>query len=466
MSWMTKAVGSMVLVAAAASPAVAAPRGTYKVIPAGTEPVVAAADIAKIIFLNRCTGGCTFRQGPASSSMMNITILGTGPDGAEYLVPEFAYGDALWDEIVACVQETYAPYDVTVTDVDPGTTTPHHEAVVGGYADAIGHDPNFVGGIGPLYSDCSLHDNTVSFTFSNSFPADASTICAVIAQETGHGFGIEHSLNCADPMTYLPACGLQYFRNEIMPCGEYEVRPCSCGGGQQNVHSEMYAVFGPNPAPLPAPNVTLAVPQSGAIVTDGFTIGLGASNRRGVGKIELWFNDWLWTTVETDTEETNWILTAPGGLPDGVIDLEVRVYNDLETVYGSRTATVTKGAACTAPESCAAGQRCEEGRCRWDPPVGALGDDCDYAEYCTSLRCEGGQCTQPCFVNVQGECPEAFECVPPQEGAQMGFCLDPSDEGGGGCCSTGDASPGALAAQLGLVGLVLGGALRRRQRRR
>jgi hypothetical protein len=454
-----------IAVALAATPAVAAPRGTVQVIPAGQEPAVAAADIAKIIFLNRCTGGCTFEKGPASSSMLNVTILGGGPVGSMYTVPEFGYGDALWDEIVACVQETYAPYDVVVTDVDPGTTTPHHEAVVGGYADAIGYDPQQVGGVGPLYGDCSLHDNTVSFTFPNSFPADARIICAVIAQETGHGFGIEHSLNCADPMTYLPSCGLQYFRNEIMPCGEYAVRQCMCGGGQQNVHSEMFGVFGPNPTPLPSPEVSLAVPQPGAIVTSGFTIGLGATSRRGVGKIELWFNGWLWATEETDTEETTWILNAPTGLPDGVIDLEVRVYNDLETVYGTRTVTVSKGAGCTSADSCLNGQRCDAGRCLWDPPVGALGDDCDYAEYCTSLRCEAGQCTQPCFVNVQGECPVDFECVPPDEAGTTGFCLELGGEDGGGCCSTGGSTPGALAAQLALVGIVLGGALRRRRRR-
>lgn len=461
---MRSIVAAVTWVAVTASPALAAPRGTYKVIPPGTEPIVAAADISKIIFLNRCAGGCTFRQGVASSSMQNITILGTGPDGAMYSIPEFAYGDALWDQIVACVQETYAPYDVVVTDVDPGTTVAHHEAVVGGYADAIGHDPQFVGGIGPLYGDCSLHDNTVSFTFSNSFPPDALVLCAVIAQETGHGFGIEHSLNCADPMTYLPACGLQYFRNEILPCGEFAQRPCSCGGGMQNVHSKMYTVFGPNPVPLPSPEVTISVPQNGAMVASGFTIGVGATSRRGLGRVELWFNGWLWNTIQADPGQELFILAAPGGLPDGVIDIEVRAYNDLETVYGTRTVTVTKGAACAGPDACAPGQRCDAGRCLWDPPVGALGDDCEYAQYCTSGVCEAGQCTEECFVNVAGECPMGFECVAPEQ-SMRGFCLEPSG-GDGGICNAGGATTGGLLAQLGLVGIVAGALRRRRPGRR
>jgi hypothetical protein len=459
-----RAAAIAILVGAGAGTAAvahAAPRGGYVVIPP-TGPATPHAPISNIIFLNRCAGGCTFTQGNASDARTNLTILGTGPVGTPYALPEFPYGDAVWNEIVACVREIYAPYDAVVTDVDPGPQVLHHEGVVpGGLADAIGQDPAVYGGIAPLWGDCRLLENTVSFTFANAFSPDPTSICAVVAQETGHAFGLEHSFNCADPMTYLPACGLQFFRDGLEPCGEFAERPCMCGGFSQNVHGRLDALFGPNPAPLPAPAVTITVPLDGASVAAGFSVEVDAIDRRGLHRVELWLNGWLWTTTPAMRGQTRFVFPEPAGVPGGVIDVEIRAYNDLQSAIGTRRITVTKGAPCASADTCAAGQRCDGGRCLWDPAVGELGDRCDYPQYCTSGICEAGECAEPCIAAGTGGCPSGYECVA-EDGTTDGLCLATA----AGCCSAAGGGLGGLAAQAGLAGLVLGVTLSRRRRRR
>src|SRR5690349_11135024 len=112
-----------------------------------------AALVSNKLFLNRCLNGCMFTQstGQTSSSRLNQTWLGgdgdtgapgSGTPGTVYTIPacgaagrpltEMTCDDAMWQEIVDCVVDVYAPYDVIVTDVDPGTAIPHHEAVAAG----------------------------------------------------------------------------------------------------------------------------------------------------------------------------------------------------------------------------------------------------------------------------------------------------------------------------------------------
>jgi MYXO-CTERM domain-containing protein len=445
---------ALLVVAAAAAIAHANPRGQVKIVTPARDATPGSADtISHIIYLNRCVGGCILHAASEDDARADRTVIPPGGPGTPYSLDEFPYSQATWDAIVACMTETYAPYDVEITDVDPGPDVPHHEAVLGGTADQLGLDPTVYGGVGPLYPDCSLHDNTMSFTFAEEFPDDPTLLCAVAAQETGHAFGLEHSYNCADPMTYLDACGLQFFRNEFADCGEYAPRACMCLTSHQNTHSRLKAALGTNPVPLPAPAVTVTAPTANQSVAAGFDVRATATDRRGLSTIEGWFNGYKW--IEQDVPNLG--ITAPAELPDGVIDVEVRVYDDLHSVYGTGTVTVTKGAPCTTADTCLDGQRCDAGRCLWDPPVGNLGDACTYPQYCLSASCEDGECSQACGVGAA--CPIGFECI------AQSYCHSPEPEDTGGCCSVGgDAPVGLVLGQLGLAALVLGGILRRRRR--
>ena len=89
-----------------------------------------------IIFLNRFGG--TYRAGP-NSSVTNTSSLLTGTR----TVPPFAGTAADWASIVNCVREEFAPFDVSVVDVEPGPTVRYTEAVVGGLPAPSANLPGF-----------------------------------------------------------------------------------------------------------------------------------------------------------------------------------------------------------------------------------------------------------------------------------------------------------------------------------
>lgn len=84
------------------------------------------ANAAGILFLDRCVANCVYHQGFDSSINNTSSIIG----GTRTLLP-FDHGDAAWAEHLACVQASFAPYDITVTDVDPGAVA-HWEVPVAG----------------------------------------------------------------------------------------------------------------------------------------------------------------------------------------------------------------------------------------------------------------------------------------------------------------------------------------------
>jgi len=75
---------------------------------------------SNIIFLNRCQGGCTINSGFGDSRTNTSSII-----RGSATISEWNKGDAQWEELVSCVTALYDPYDIVITDVDPGTKTPH-----------------------------------------------------------------------------------------------------------------------------------------------------------------------------------------------------------------------------------------------------------------------------------------------------------------------------------------------------
>jgi hypothetical protein len=430
--------------------------------------------VSNIIFLNRCVGGCTITTASVADARTNMSPIPATSSGTQNFLSEFAHDEADWQYVLSCVQAVYAPYDIIVTDVDPGPATLQHEAIVAGFPTEIGRT-NDILGVGMVSPSCAPYDNGISFAFANAH-GDMEDLCWTIAQEVGHTYGLDHVYTansqgfaaCTDPMTYQPGCGRKYFRNIDFTCGEFEVRACRCGS-VQNSHVRLLAVFGPG-ADLPTPTVNISVPADMSTVMQNFSVFAEAEAERGVIRVELWLNGFKWVEAEgrrPDQQGGVYTLTTPPTVPDGIIDVEVRGVNDLGTGYGMDRITVTKGSPCTDASTCAAGQRCDMGRCLWDPPSGEIGDECTFDQFCLSGTCRG-VCTQDCFVGVTGECPDGFVCE--SASGNNGFCFEGGDDGGGGggCCdasATGRANPGAMLAQLALLGLVLGGTVFRRRRR-
>jgi hypothetical protein len=451
-------------------------------------PPTAAAVVSQTLHLERCRGGCVVQRGINDARVNTSTI----PMQQTSMIGEFrnnsgttgALADADWNALVQCMREVYSPFNVTVTDVKPAPGVPHHQAIVAGVSDDIALGNDQILGVAPLANDCSAIDNVISFTFANAHPANPLKpddrifdLCWTVAQESAHAFGLDHEYSftvtnrsaCNDPMTYRNDCGGQkFFRNELAACGENTARPCKCGQ-HQNSHIKLLSVFGPATPITGNPTIEVSSPRTGGMLDRAITVRAGS--KRGISRVELWFNGYKWTEEQGlrfgDDGQANpgdYAIVVPTALPDSIVDIKLVAYDDLGASTETTVANVTKGAACQSAASCATGQRCEAGKCFWDPPAGELGEDCEYPQFCKTGLCRGTSerqvCTQECLGFVDGSCPSGLECVVVAENDDAGICFPPET---GGCCSV-DRSGRGWLAHAALAALVLGFVIRRRRR--
>lgn len=506
---MLFSLGTFCVVLLAASPADAAPVSTsppaQPAQPASEQPLgrrlaidtpvemyaTPAAQVSHTIYLERCKGGCVVHLG-ANDARTNTSTIPVPPPGVpktDFNVGEFenslhvtgSAADGEWAQVVQCMKEVYSPYNVDVTDVKPAPGTSYHEALIAGLPSDI--DDSNVGqtdkvlGLAPLASNCSAIDNVMSFTFANNHPMTGRVlnICWTAAQESAHAFGLDHEYSfsnnrsaCNDPMTYRVDCGGEkFFRNEAASCGENSARPCKCGGSQ-NSHLKILSVFGAGTPITGTPTVAITTPAaSGGLL--GRSVVAQAGAKRGVARVAVLFNGYKWAEApgasfgpDGQDDPSVYPIAVPSALPDSVVDVKVVAYDDLGASTESKVVTVTKGAPCATAATCAKGQKCEAGKCFWDPPVGELGDSCDYPQFCKSDVCTGTQdqqiCTQPCIPGVADACPSDFACV--MSSATEGVCFFASS---GGCCSVDRSGQGWLV-HGGIAALLLGLVTRRRRR--
>lgn len=434
------------------------PRPTYVWVDPVTDlakDAVAAAEISKILFINRCVGGCTVNAG-VNDARINSSSIGGG--GTKFL-NEFRWSDQVWEETVACIRDVYAPYDVDVVTEDPGSELFHHEAILAGSSSEMGLAAS-IGGIAP--SNCDPLNNVMSFSFANT-DGNPIDMCWTVAQESAHSFGLpNHAFNCLDPMTYLSGCGKKYFRNQNYPCGEFSQEPsCRCSGATQNSHIELTNVFGKGTTEIPGPVVSIILPEADETVTGSFPIFWTARDERLVRRSEVWVNGAKVSTVDgaeysTQQSNTDYNIQAPE-LADGYLDIEIRAFSDIgvETVAA---VTVLKGSPCVNEDSCNEFQSCDNGRCSYPPMIKEQGESCDVVQECIEGICadfgDSKACTVTCNPNVTGGCLDNLECVPVQSGEFV--CQTAVDSGG--CCSVAGTKRNPLpwlGAGLFLLGLMV-----------
>jgi len=176
---------------------------------------------SRVIYLNR--DGAILRPGDNDSRRQISSIVGEAT-----AIGGWGVDDDTWADTVACVADIYSPFDVTITDEDPGDT-PHIEAVFGGAPADVGL-PDNVAGVSPFTTDCSIIEGSIVFAFTDVLPDDSRVVCEVIAQEIAHSFGLDHEMLPSDPMTYLDYSGDRTFQDEMASCGEYSNRKCGING--------------------------------------------------------------------------------------------------------------------------------------------------------------------------------------------------------------------------------------------
>jgi MYXO-CTERM domain-containing protein len=473
-------------VAASANSKTVRPRLDIVERPPMMEQPTAVLD-SQVIYLNNCADGCTITPGDDDASMGVSSIASTTAH-----LTEFAWEPGEWAAIVKCVQEVYSPYNVTVTDVRPQSQ--FNMAIVAGKPEDIGYSAG-AGGVAIVSGDCSPRQNSIAFAFADMADVFAQEDggnrvygeCWVIAQEVAHIYGLDHeyayvddsSSACNDPMTYRDDCGGQkFFRNRPAFCGGFDQQP-GCGlppsfscSSAQNSHARLLSIFGPGTPTTTPPDVSVVTPVPGGTIASNGAVAALASAQRGIAKVELWINGYKWAEKPgaafgpQGQPATSYVMPLPSNLPDGVLDIVVKGFDDIGAEGDSTTVTATKGAPCADASTCAEGQKCEAGKCFWDQPTGVLGDDCTYPQFCVSGMCEGTSdkqiCTQGCVVGSTDACPMGFDCV--ATSGNNGICFT---QDSGGCCSTGGSSSSkAVYAQAGLALALVAFATRRRRRRR
>jgi hypothetical protein len=441
--------------------------------------------LSTTLYLERCKGKCTVKQGTndarTNTSMIPMKLTSTIGEFANSAGSIGAAADADWRDILQCMKEVYSPYNVVVTDVKPTTGQGYHEAIIAGHPEDIGLS-NDILGVAPLASDCRAIDNVISFTFASNHPSIGYVlnICWTAAQESAHAYGLDHEYSfptnpslpdisaCNDPMTYRNDCGGEkFFRDAAAKCGETSSRPCKCGM-LQNSHLKLLSVFGAGSPITRKPTIALTIPAvSGGVL--GRVIAADAGAQRGVARVEVYFNGFKWGEVpgvkfEADgqPDPATYSLPVPAALPNSIVDIKTIALDDLGIATESAVVTVTKGGPCSTADTCAKGQKCEAGKCFWDPPTGEVGATCSYPQFCKSQLCQGTKdeqiCTQECVPAATDSCPHGFSCV--MSGTASGVCFFSSS---GGCCSVDRGGQGWLV-HCGIAAALLGFLARRRRR--
>jgi MYXO-CTERM domain-containing protein len=433
------------------SAAFAAPNGSYRWT---SEDLIgsqykapSAAAVSHVIYLNNCKpSGCAMKPGYDNATTNTSSI----PDVASTVSP-YTGSDSTWQQVVACVRQTYADFDVEIVTERPASGN-YHMAIVAGSPSNVQMGSGVMG-VSPF--SCGYINNAVSYTFANLAPSNVAELCWTVAQETAHSWGLDHKYDNRDPMTYLSGGPtIKRFQNEAGSCGEYSARQCSCsyantGSAKMNSYAVIMGTFGSSTPDVVPPTLTITYPTEGAQVTPGFPVQVTAMDDRIVAKAEFRLNGTLIKTIEDGPFNFN----APAALNQGAHKVEVTVYD-----RGGNTAkamvNVQYGTVCAAATDCTTqGNVCIDGHCVAGPGMpGGLGTACTGNDQCASGQCgsdaEGNSyCVEQCDPAANG-CPSGFEC---QAAGGGGVCWPGGDDGGG--CSTNGSGSGAGLLLLGLTAL-------------
>lgn len=404
------------------------------------DPAAYAAAGSKILYVNRCEGGETIYRGYTDSRTNESTIV----SGTTYF-GEYPYGDASWNQVLADVRDILGPFDIQVTDVDPGSVS-HFEIITCGESF---RGPNVLG-VAP--SACGIIENALGFAFAEEHGDAPRNLAETIAHEAAHTWGMDHLYDCADPMTYLNGCGNKYFQDASLSCAglsssnQWEKQSCKCGGSTMNSHQTIVAAFGAA-APTP-PQISFVAPEDGANVSPGFVVRPEIVDDNGVAEATLLINGVLIRTISSPP----FVFNAPDDLAAGTHTVEVRAS---DTLGASSTALITVYSG--APCACADDQVCIDGRCVAGGD-GGFGDACNGTDGCASGICaEDANGVSLCTEACTESCPSGYACTAAGDDK---VCWPANEDP---TCSVGPDRDGVAPGLLLLAGLVLIG-LRRSRR--
>lgn len=192
----------------------------------------------RVIFLNR--GGGTYAPAATADSRMNKTPLVSATETAS----PWSIADGSFATLRACVAQKLEPFNVTITDVDPGASVEHFEIVFAqATLPALASTPSVA------QLTCKAVPNAIAFVSQTYAEADLTKGCAVAVSALGYSLGLEAVVACPDAMTFDPSgCPSAGFSSVAMQCGTTAATTCQCGTGgatTQSSFARMLAELGP-----------------------------------------------------------------------------------------------------------------------------------------------------------------------------------------------------------------------------
>jgi len=439
-----------------------------------------------LLYLNACRpNGCAVTVGSSDDSRTDRSAI--VPHGGTLAALSASVN---FDAVKQCIATAMAPFNVQVTDVDPGTAD-HFEIMIAGTASQVGFDPSFLGvaqylcGGTPGQCSGTYIPNALSFAFGNSSglpqgPNDKVTyLCGTALQETAHGWTLDHATATSDPMTYNNYTTPLSFRDNA-PCGSDCIYTCPGGSGTcnafgvvcsgqthpcqetgtatQNEVGILTALFGPAGAVAPTIAITDPLTGSAKQVGHAFPITVTCTSGDGVKEIDIMIDD-----IEVGSFMTSpaMVMTAPN-LALGTHHIKALCGSNKQAT-AIATADVILGNICAVDTDCSGvGQICYQMTCLDGPgATGGVGATCVMNSDCKSGQCasDGSEslCVIPCDL-TQNNCPPGFGCIDDGTNTGGGVCWLGADSGGGGCCDArhGTDSRGSILFGLGFAAVWLG----------
>ncbi|MBA3502759.1 MAG: hypothetical protein H0T65_20525, partial [Deltaproteobacteria bacterium] len=135
---------------------------------------------SRTVYLNK--NGVTLTPGANDARINRSSIV-----ASQVSVAPWNVSSLVWSQTVTCLREMFAPFDVQITETDPGDL-PHMEAVFGGQPSTLGLTGNY-SGVSPFSTTCKVVENSIVFTFTDVIPQKAQVACEIMAQEIAHSYG-------------------------------------------------------------------------------------------------------------------------------------------------------------------------------------------------------------------------------------------------------------------------------------